>query len=136
MFQFTRFAPITGYRAFSTVGCPIRKSPDQWLFAPPRSLSQLITSFVASKSQGIPHTLLFTFFKVFSKNLISYIFTFLSKLYSIMSKNILGVGLGVGVSVYSYLYLFSWPNLILLYQSCENKLFDQFFFPIARNVFL
>ena len=26
-------------------GCPIRKSPDQRLFAPPRSLSQLITSF-------------------------------------------------------------------------------------------
>ena len=32
-------------------GCPIRKSPDQRLFAPPRSLSQLITSFFASESQ-------------------------------------------------------------------------------------
>ena len=28
-------------------GYPIRKSPDQRLFAPPRSLSQLITSFIA-----------------------------------------------------------------------------------------
>ena len=30
------------------VGCPIQKSPDQSLFATPRSLSQLITSFIAS----------------------------------------------------------------------------------------
>src|SRR5574344_1277002 len=31
----------------------IRKSADQWIFAPPRSLSQLITSFVGSQCQGI-----------------------------------------------------------------------------------
>ncbi len=43
------------------MGCPIRKSPDHGLFAPPRSLSQLITSFIASESQGIPRTLLVTF---------------------------------------------------------------------------
>ena len=36
-------------------GCPIRKSAGQWVFAPRRRLSQLITSFVASESQGIPH---------------------------------------------------------------------------------
>ena len=36
-------------------GCPIRISPDQWVFAPPRSFSQLVTSFFASESQGIPH---------------------------------------------------------------------------------
>ena len=36
-------------------GCPIRKSTDQWIFAPHRSLSQLITSFFASKSLGILH---------------------------------------------------------------------------------
>ena len=35
------------------VGSPIRKSADQWLFAPPRSLSQLVTSFVGSCCQGI-----------------------------------------------------------------------------------
>ena len=35
------------------VGFPIRKSPDQCLFAAPRSLSQLITSFVGSWCQGI-----------------------------------------------------------------------------------
>jgi hypothetical protein len=32
------------------------------IFAPPRGLSQLITSFIAFESQGIHHTLLFTFF--------------------------------------------------------------------------
>ena len=29
-------------------GCPIRKSPDRWIFAPTRGLSQLVTSFVGS----------------------------------------------------------------------------------------
>ena len=36
-------------------GCPIRISTDQVLFADPRSFSQLITSFIASESLGIPH---------------------------------------------------------------------------------
>ena len=35
------------------LGCPIRISPDQRSFAPPRSLSQLVTSFFAFESQGI-----------------------------------------------------------------------------------
>ena len=34
-------------------GCPIRKSTDQIVCADPRSLSQLITSFIASESLGI-----------------------------------------------------------------------------------
>lgn len=42
-------------------GFPIRTSADQYLFAAPRSLSQLVTSFVASESQGIRHALLITF---------------------------------------------------------------------------
>ena len=37
-------------------GYPIRKSSDQRFCAPTRSLSQLITSFIASESLGIPHT--------------------------------------------------------------------------------
>ncbi len=53
--------PLTVYHAFSMVGCPIRKSTDRFVFADPRGLSQLITSFFASESQGIPHTPLFTF---------------------------------------------------------------------------
>jgi hypothetical protein len=43
-------------------GCPIRKSADRFVFANPRSLSQLITSFFAFQSLGIPHVPLFTFF--------------------------------------------------------------------------
>ena len=67
-----RVRPLTRRVARSLVpGCPIRKSPDQWLFAPPRSLSQLITSFIASESQGIPHALLVTF----SNFLLVYLFS-------------------------------------------------------------
>ena len=47
---------------FSMLGCPIRKSMDQFTFANPHSLSQLITSFIASESLGIPRVPLFTFF--------------------------------------------------------------------------
>ena len=54
-----------GFLIFNQEGCPIRKSPDQRLFAPSRSLSQLITSFIASESQGILHTLFVTFFLIF-----------------------------------------------------------------------
>ena len=51
-----------GDTGMKPVGCPIRKSADQWIFAPARSLSQLITSFVASESQGILHVPLSPFF--------------------------------------------------------------------------
>ena len=60
-FSSPRLPPLLWVTTSLWPGCPIRKSPDQWLFAPPRSLSQLITSFLASESQGIPHALLVTF---------------------------------------------------------------------------
>src|SRR5690606_9684514 len=44
---------------FNIVGCPIRISADQSVCARTRSFSQLITSFFASESLGIPHTPLF-----------------------------------------------------------------------------
>ena len=47
---------------FNRLGFPIRKSPDQFIFADPRRLSQLITSFIASESQGIPRVPFLTFF--------------------------------------------------------------------------
>ena len=47
---------------FSMLGYPIRKSPDQFACADPRRLSQLVTSFFASESLGIPRVPLFTFF--------------------------------------------------------------------------
>ena len=53
MFHFTRLAPILGNIALTTLGCPIRKSPDQSSLAAPRGLSQPSTSFIASTSQGI-----------------------------------------------------------------------------------
>ncbi len=56
MFQFPGFAPgIAGWRRFPPPGCPIRKSAHLRAFAPPRGLSQLVTSFLASGSQGILH---------------------------------------------------------------------------------
>src|SRR5882724_10733162 len=56
MFQFPGSAHLAVYHAFSMVGCPIRTPADQFLFADPRSFSQLTTSFFASESLGIPHT--------------------------------------------------------------------------------
>src|SRR5690606_31714451 len=47
---------------FSILGFPIQKSTDQFVFANPRSLSQLITSFFASESQGILRVPFLTFF--------------------------------------------------------------------------
>lgn len=65
MFQFPGLT-LTHKRewlSFRQTGCPIRKSPDQRLFAPTRSLSQLITSFIVSVSLGIHHTPFLTFFR-------------------------------------------------------------------------
>ena len=49
---------------FKWLGFPIRKSSDKRLFAPTRSLSQLITSFIASESQGIHRVPLLTFVRI------------------------------------------------------------------------
>ena len=56
MFQFPAFASPTerGIPA-EPVGCPIRRPADQRPLAPTRGLSQLVTSFIASASQGIRH---------------------------------------------------------------------------------
>ena len=62
MFQFPALASILdGWYSFRIPGCPIRRFTDQGLFAPPRDFSQLITSFIASESQGIRHAPLLTF---------------------------------------------------------------------------
>ena len=53
--------PLKRCTVFNRTGSPIRKSPDQFLFANTRSLSQLTTSFVALGSQGILRSLLFSF---------------------------------------------------------------------------
>ena len=66
MFQFTGLASYTYVfsarrQVFNLPGCPIRKSPDQRLLAPPRSLSQLATSFIAYPCQGIHRVPLTTY---------------------------------------------------------------------------
>ena len=43
------------------LGCPIRKSTDQSFLTAPRSLSQSSTSFIASYSLGIHHSLLIAY---------------------------------------------------------------------------
>ena len=63
MFQFPSFPSrnyvfITWSLTLHQRGFPIRKSADRSLFAAPRSLSQLVTSFVGSWCQGI-HLVLF-----------------------------------------------------------------------------
>ena len=56
MFQFPGFAlSIRTVTRSPAPGCPIRKSTGQWVFAPHRGLSQLVTSFFAFESPGILH---------------------------------------------------------------------------------
>ena len=52
--------PFKGCLAFNQTGCPIRKSGYQHLFAVTPGLSQLVTSFFASRSLGIPRAPLVT----------------------------------------------------------------------------
>ena len=59
MFHFPSFASLSlcvqqrDTVGLPTVGFPIRKSPDQRVFAAPRGLSQLTTSFIDYRCQGI-----------------------------------------------------------------------------------
>ena len=55
MFQFPGLTPLWEVSGSLPTGCPIRTSAGQWVFAPNRGFSQLVTSFVVSKSLGILH---------------------------------------------------------------------------------
>lgn len=83
MFQFSGFALLSEYYIFNVVGCPIRIPPDHLVCADPRSFSQLITSFFASESLGIPHTPLFC--------LLYFVY--------------------IAVNVFFLLFVFSYPNM-------------------------
>ena len=92
MFQFSGFTLLSEYHVFNMVGCPIRKFTDQFVCANPRNLSQLITSFFASESLGIPHTplfcLLLSFYSVYTVlKQYTVSFYFLNVLYLNMSMN-------------------------------------------------
>ncbi len=63
-----------GFTGFTCKSYLIRKSPDQRLFAPPRSLSQLITSFIAIERQGIHHAPLITFLSLHYCSDVQFIF--------------------------------------------------------------
>ena len=66
MVQFPQLSPHTlfysgmGAAVLTAAGFPIRRPPDQSLFAATRRLSQLTTSFVGFRRQGIHHILLLT----------------------------------------------------------------------------
>ena len=60
------------------VGFPIRKSPDRSLFAAPRGLSQLVTSFIGSWCQGIRPVLFFAW--------TSYLYSLFSELLEFLRK--------------------------------------------------
>ena len=61
MFQFRAFASRSSVMSGSLpTGCPIRRSGGLRVFAPRSGFSQLVTSFFASESQGIPHAPLFS----------------------------------------------------------------------------
>ena len=77
MFQFPAFASVIstyGCQVFNLTGFPIRISAGQRSFAPHRSFSQLITSFIACGSLGIRHTPFssFSYFVDMSHNHIIY----------------------------------------------------------------
>ena len=83
MFQFRGFPSYTYVfsiwcRLSSPAGFPIRISAGQWIFAPNRSFSQLVTSFVGSWCQVILPTLLLAwplsyFLSLFSGSCLNYI---------------------------------------------------------------
>ena len=105
MFQFPALASCYARcHSFRMTGCPIRKSSDQRLFAPTRSLSQLITSFIASESQGIRHAPLLTFFQ-----------TFYFSVHGIEYRNCFRLSILQYSNTYGLIYTFSSLLLILLF---------------------
>ena len=113
-------SPLTfvRYHVFNMVGCPIRKSTGQRSFAPHRSLSQLITSFIACESQGIRHAPFYTFshkklgriyFQHLSCDLLTLLFDFIVRFRSNMSK----ITSGLTLIVYCQLSIINYQLVIV-----------------------
>ena len=95
MFQFPTFAYLKDIPAMR-VGCPIRISTDQIVLANPRSFSQLITSFFASESLGIPRAPLITYFYSFTLSLVlslQFLLQYVNELYSPIANSVEDNGL-------------------------------------------
>ncbi len=75
-------SPPYGFQVFNLEGYPIRKSADRSLYAAPRSLSQLTTSFLVSESQGIHHAPLFTSYSLVDNRIILLSTKYLQTLFS------------------------------------------------------
>ena len=84
----------------------IRKSPDQSLFAAPRSFSQLVTSFIGSQCQGILHMLFYAWTTFLS--LISFS--------SSLLKTVLSLA---WIAMSSYIFLFT-VTLAFVYFAWRN----------------
>ena len=99
MFQFSGFAHLSVYYVFNIVGCPIQVSTDHTMCARPRSFSQLITPFIASESQGIPHTPLFCllYFCIIVINYASTLFFLLFKYFYLNMSKIVPAWHAIGV---------------------------------------
>ena len=125
MFQFSGFAPITRWHVFNMPGCPIGISADQLVCANPRSLSQLITSFFASESLGIPHTLLFCLlyflsFIFFVLLILSIIFSFKYFYLIVISTYVENVSFSI--CQWTYWSLRFWKSLWFCFFICFNLL--------------
>ena len=97
----------------SLVGCPIRISKDQRLFAPPLSFSQLITSFFALQSLGILRMPLFVLYALVLFSLNQKLFSATFRLYytcfQILLDNVFYLFLicfGFNMSMNSFRYFF------------------------------
>ena len=100
------------------VGCPIRISTDQRLFAPPRSFSQLITSFFALQSLGILRMPLFVLyalvlFFLLNQKLYSATFRLYYTCFQILLDNVFYLflicfGFNMSMNSFRYFFYLSW----------------------------
>ncbi len=98
MFQFTGLAFLTEY-LINKMGCPIRVPADQFVFANPRSFSQLVTPFIASENLGIHRTPLVTFFR--------FLLEILTRYYWFLTSNLYFLPIGFFSYISRVIYLFS-----------------------------
>ena len=135
MFQFPSF-PSLNYvfikwsHILHMSGFPIRKSADRSLFAAPRSLSQLIASFIGSWCQGI-HLMLFFAWTIFQTLLFS-----LVPLNCLSFSNILFFGLLIHCEkVLSFCALNRYIHLsVKLYFTQIGKTYNSYFANLVKNI--